>query len=198
MIYLILNTVNYKAYIGKTSRPAGDRWDAHLQVAISGQGYALHNAIRKYGPEAFELYVLEADPGIHGDDFLEKFYIRYYGTIAPNGYNLTEGGEGILGYRWSPEQRRKKSLGMLGKQNAAGHTYNPNPETRVTLKRSAAKQWAAGRGWKPTDAIRKKQSDSARARGLSPRMPALGLHQRWHVNRGVMKPACGFCQGVVA
>lgn len=41
-------------------------------------------------------------------DEKEKFYIKEYNTKAPNGYNLTDGGEGSLGYHPSKETNQKR------------------------------------------------------------------------------------------
>lgn len=52
----------------------------------------IHQAIRKYGIENFNITVLEENISDEDIDEKEKYYIKYYNTIAPNGYNLTEGG----------------------------------------------------------------------------------------------------------
>jgi len=39
----------------------------------------------------------------------EAYWIRYYNSIVPNGYNLTIGGQGTTGYHHTPEDRNKMS-----------------------------------------------------------------------------------------
>ena len=59
----------------------------------------IHKAIRKYGEENFSINQLEAIECEFREDLLEqlnileKFYIKEYNTLKPNGYNLTQGGE---------------------------------------------------------------------------------------------------------
>ena len=92
-VYMIINTVNGKAYIGKSIYdPEKRRIKAHL----SGHGNRLlADAVKEYGnQDAFTYEVLEANVF---DEFLpdlEKAYIAKYNTVAPHGYNLTHGGEG--------------------------------------------------------------------------------------------------------
>lgn len=62
-----------------------------------GRNQALQNAIRKYGAEAFTRRVL-----VIADDWdylcdLERKAIIAFDTLAPRGYNLTVGGEGVVG-----------------------------------------------------------------------------------------------------
>ena len=42
-------------------------------------------------------------------NFLERYYIRKFNSFGENGYNLTLGGEGALGYNFSEEQKKKMS-----------------------------------------------------------------------------------------
>ena len=48
-------------------------------------------AIAKYGKENFYYEILEKD--IENYDEREKYWIKYYNSIAPNGYNILSGGE---------------------------------------------------------------------------------------------------------
>lgn len=55
----------------------------------------------------------------------EKFYINYYDTFN-NGYNCTEGGDGVRGYRFNDEQRQHISNQIKGNKhpNYGKHTTN--------------------------------------------------------------------------
>lgn len=52
----------------------------------------IHCAIRKYGIENFQIDILEENIEKELIDIKEQYYINLYNTMAPNGYNLTEGG----------------------------------------------------------------------------------------------------------
>ena len=82
-IYKITNTVNNKSYIGYTTNPQ-NRFKDHAH----GRGSkVLHQAIKKYGVDKFRFEVIAEDTVDN-----EQTYIDQHNTIAPNGYNLTEGG----------------------------------------------------------------------------------------------------------
>jgi group I intron endonuclease len=82
-IYKITNTTNNKSYIGYTTNPT-ERWAAHRH----NQGSKLvFQAIKKYGLNKIKFKVIAED---NVDN--EQSYIDKYNTIAPNGYNLTDGG----------------------------------------------------------------------------------------------------------
>ena len=91
-IYCLENTATDKLYIGKTTRPLHERLAEHK--AGRGRARALNAAILKYGWENFALKVIEEIPAEDLDE-AEKFWIAFCQTKAPNGYNLTDGGEGL-------------------------------------------------------------------------------------------------------
>jgi len=105
-IYLIRNIVNLKCYIGQTVshvlnhrryRPYGSimRFRHHVSEAYSDkdkQCRYLNNAIRKYGPQNFEVTIL-ATCNTEDANTMEIFYIDKECTLFPNGYNLTTGGK---------------------------------------------------------------------------------------------------------
>jgi len=103
-VYMIINTVNQKKYIGiSIHEPEKRRIKAHL----SGRGNRIiANAVKKYGKDAFTYEILEANVF---DEFLpdlEVAYIAEFNTVAPHGYNLDSGGSHAIP---SEETRRKLS-----------------------------------------------------------------------------------------
>jgi hypothetical protein len=76
---------------------------------------ALGAAIRKYGEDAFVFMELEFFATSEGLNQAEVFFIAQRGARSPRGYNLTDGGEGALGYRHSADWRATKSASMKGK-----------------------------------------------------------------------------------
>ena len=61
--------------------------------------------------------------------------IKKYNTLQPNGYNLTIGGEGTVGYKFSAEQCRKMSESRKGKPSGR-KGEKASPETRRKLSDS--------------------------------------------------------------
>lgn len=123
VLYLITNLINGKHYVGKTVRSLRKRWTKHLSDARRGSQTYLNNAIRKRGPEAFSIVplvsILTTDLSLKEQ---EKFWIRLFRSNDPRyGYNLTAGGDGMVGYRASAETRRKMSEAHKGKNFSAEH-----------------------------------------------------------------------------
>jgi len=102
-IYLLKNTKTGKCYVGQAQKYTSKnnwawgtqgRWKAHIREALNGDKHCVYldYAINKYGPEAFEVNKL-CDCLLTEMDDLERKYIKEYNTLAPNGYNIREGGQ---------------------------------------------------------------------------------------------------------
>ena len=93
VIYCVENLLNSKRYVGQSSHFNSD--EEFQKSNYWGSGIAIGNAIKKYGKENFRKWVL-----IHGIetkeqlDHYEKLCIKRLNTKKPNGYNLTDGGDG--------------------------------------------------------------------------------------------------------
>lgn len=96
-IYCITNIINNKRYIGKTTVPIKERWHKHCKCAqgIEHKTLPLYVAMRNYGIENFKIEQIEY---IEDDKLLsqrEKHWIKELNTFGDNGYNASEGGEGV-------------------------------------------------------------------------------------------------------
>lgn len=99
VIYKITNLINGKQYIGQTSKLyINNRWCEHKNNARNGKSSYLYNAIRKYGEENFEFKIILKNIPIDKLNFYEQLWIKKFNTKTPNGYNLTDGGEGTRGF----------------------------------------------------------------------------------------------------
>lgn len=120
-IYLVVNKTNNKCYVGQARKQqwgTTGRWKSHLREAVNTVKYGtkdhcvlLNQAIRKYGPESFEVKKIE---DVHDEniDEREAFYIKEYNSVSPNGYNLNQGG---ARGKDSDETREKKRQMRLNK-----------------------------------------------------------------------------------
>lgn len=110
VIYKITNLINGKQYIGQTSKLyINNRWCEHKNNARNGKSSYLYNAIRKYGEDNFEFKVILKHIPICKLNFYEQLLIRKFNTKNPNGYNLTDGGEGTRGFvPWDKGIKRSK------------------------------------------------------------------------------------------
>lgn len=101
-IYCIKNIIDGHKYIGQ-SNDIYMRWKSHWKQVRSGDTTYLHNAMRKYGESSFKLYIIEECP-IDKLNEREIYWIKYYNTYN-DGYNLTYGGEGVKGKKYSEEEK---------------------------------------------------------------------------------------------
>ncbi len=111
--YLITNKINNKGYIGITTRSLNRRWYEHRNVANSC-GKLLAKAINKYGEQAFEIMPIASAKTLENLKEVEKDLIIQFQTKVPFGYNLTDGGDGVFGFKQSEEQRLKSANLRLG------------------------------------------------------------------------------------
>ena len=109
VIYKITNTLNGKPYIGQTRQKLNRRISGHKS---SKKNFGVDAAITKYGWENFTVEVIEECP-IEKLNEREIFWIAELGSKVPNGYNLTDGGDGALNP--SPETRARMSAARKGK-----------------------------------------------------------------------------------
>ena len=107
VIYCYTNKINGKKYVGQTKGTLKNRHRQHMYEANNighGFNYHLHNSIRKYGIENFELDILNISDD-YSIDMLEKYYIEKWNlTNRNNGYNSSTGGNDCS----YTEERNKK------------------------------------------------------------------------------------------
>lgn len=110
-IYLITCIINNKKYVGFTSKTLDFRMKVHIQKSEKVD-VALYRAARKYGWNNFKWSVLyQSLDGKHCKNVMEPHFIREYDSIK-NGYNMTSGGEGFVGYMPPPEVIQKRADGI--------------------------------------------------------------------------------------
>lgn len=138
-------------YIGVTALTAEARFREHCETATKKRSFAVHAAIRKYGAGAVEVQTLVIADDLGYLKALEKKAIAAFGTLAPGGYNLTAGGEGIEGLSEDAERRRVEA--MRGRKQS--------PEASELIRQAAVRQMS-------DPAARARLSELAKARRASP------------------------------
>jgi group I intron endonuclease len=152
-LYTVTRRETGEQYVGLSHNPVR-RWSQHETDVRRGSHTRFHNALRKYGINAFDWQIQAQLPSHPEAQIAERILIALLRPV----YNLTLGGEGTLGLVASAETRRKLS--------AAGKKRRDTEETK--RRRSVALT-----GYKHSDetranmraaAIGKKVSPEARAR----------------------------------
>lgn len=110
IIYKIENTINGHIYIGQTQRSLGARVNYHS----CSNKFPIGVAIKKYGKDKFNTVIIDHANTKQELDDKERYWISFYNCKAPNGYNLTDGGEGREGYRLSQATKDKISASHIG------------------------------------------------------------------------------------
>lgn len=104
-IYLATNRINGKQYVGKTERSMEDRRRDHLKDSLKSPRLPFQRALRKYGADSFDWDIIQESNCPGELNRLEVESIVWFGSKVPNGYNMTDGGEGTGGLRWRQESR---------------------------------------------------------------------------------------------
>lgn len=130
IIYQAKNIITGKSYIGQTITKFAVRKRGHYNKTNNGSNTYFHNALRKHGFENFEWTILVEGKTIDELNLLEPEYIEKIGTLAPDGYNLTTGGNNCrvtdvvkqklrlanLGRKFTKEHKQKLSVTQIGKK----------------------------------------------------------------------------------
>jgi group I intron endonuclease len=107
-----------KIYIGITSKTLKMRQNQHFIACFKKQLKSrFYSALRKYGWNSFQWEILIKAESWEKLCELEKEFIKNFRTFDKNfGYNMTLGGEGVLGRTLSEEAKAKISKANSGKK----------------------------------------------------------------------------------
>lgn len=134
-VYKIINIINNKIYIGYTQRLLKVRLRDHFLKAKKGSLSSLHKAIRKYGKDNFNIFLIENF--ITKQDMIqgEIFYIKKYNTYKSQyGYNDTAGGDGgntNSGKKFNKKWRIKISKSQAGKPRKFNRKFSDIIEKEI-------------------------------------------------------------------
>ena len=161
LIYKITNTINSKQYVGQTTKTLMERFDAHESKSKYVDTY-LYRAIRKYGLPAFTIEVLEeVEPELLSER--ERFWIAKLNTLIPNGYNMTEGGEGgdtSMSHNYQKAMKNRRSYAGIGNPNYGKcGTDSPNFGKKRTERQKDNLKQRLTEAWAANDGRRQKFSD---------------------------------------
>ena len=114
-IYKTTNLINGKIYVGQHKAANFDKY-------YKGSGQLLTRAFKKYGKSNFTCEILATAETKEELNTLEVYWIAELNTRDTSiGYNITEGGEGTVGYIHTAEARTKMSMAKKGKPLSPEH-----------------------------------------------------------------------------
>lgn len=195
IIYKATNQVNGKAYIGQTIQFLNKRKIGHINDALSKKDdMYFHSAIRKHGKKNFEWEVIKECDSLEELNKAEVEMIEKHNLFG-DGYNLTEGGEGSVGFKHTEEAKKKMSenrvdisgknnpnYGKRGKNNP-NYGKHPTEETRRKISESQKAEKNHNYGKHRSEEAKKKQSESMKGE----KNPMYGKHRTEETKRRISK-----------
>jgi group I intron endonuclease len=168
IIYMATNLSNNKIYVGKTIRSLKERIREHTKDSrVNKYKSALHDAINKYGEDNFRWEIIDRCLFDESLCELEKYYIKKFNSKIPNGYNMTDGGDGHSGYIAPQELRDRLSKIRKGKQCGI---ENPNYGNRWSNEqRDRARKFRLGKKNGPRSEETKKKISEANKKYFGPK-----------------------------
>jgi len=158
IIYKIVSKLNGKIYIGQTKYSLDKRIAQH----IKDNKTPVQKAINKYGLESFEVSIIdEADTRKELSE-KEVYWIKELNSKAPNGYNLTDGGDGLI----NPTKETREKIGKassIRNKGSIGWNTGLTKETDERLMKLSKK--LSGR--KQTEESNNKRSNSLSGKSKS-------------------------------
>jgi len=191
-IYVILNLVNEKFYIGRTRRSLLVRWKEHLHDAKK-RGFHFSKALNKYGSGNFYMRTIDQTSDEARAYELETFYIKVFQSHDPRyGYNSTLGGDGA-GVP-NAATRAKMSVMRRGSKHPLWGTHRPESVKKRLSEFHTGSSSPVYRGDLRTDEIVRlyKEGKSLRHIGaifnadshtISDRLKAAGIERRPNWNK---------------
>ena len=186
-IYLIRLNGEPK-YVGYTKNCIEKRWSEHLSAARTGWPQLLYRAIRKHGEQSFTIEsIMEHEDAQYLRDVMEPKFIREYNTMANigKGYNLTEGGEGSIGWIPSEETKKKISKANTGKKRSEevknrlselkkgvvpwmkGKSHSEEAKTKMSVAKKGKPSPKKGKPGKPHSEETKRKMSEAHSKRIS-------------------------------
>lgn len=152
-IYLVTNKINGMKYVGQSIvQDIRKRWNQHKIAEGRSIGKFLKSAYAKYGFDNFKFQII----CICFDEDCNKYeeeYIKKFNTMAPNGYNLREGGKNSKLSEATKQLQREATTRLMEnserrKKSGKSGTEHPNygkkytSEQKEALRKKNKEYWA--------------------------------------------------------
>lgn len=129
-IYCITNKLNNMKYVGKCVRSVSE------STKYYGSGIHITASISKHGIDNFTKEILE--DCIIDKTYLaerEKYWIKELNTKSPNGYNLTDGGDGCQGMTEETKEKIRQKNKLFVGENSSRYGKKNTEEHNEAIKK---------------------------------------------------------------
>lgn len=169
-VYLVVNKINGKPYVGQTMTDKNKY----------GHGRLMRKAYAKHGYDNFEYSrICSCIDNRELLNWVERFWIAVYGSVAPNGYNIETGGS--TEQEWTDDRRRRHGDARRGKKkhrplgSRSGMKGKKYPEAgKEKLRQAMLGRVGPNLGCKASDETRAKMSAAQKARFERDGHPGIG------------------------
>lgn len=155
IVYLITNKINNKRYVGITIKNIEDRFAEHAHPRKKKNKSAISEAILKYGKENFSTIQIDVASTIEELKKKEIYWIKELDTFQ-NEYNLTKGGDGMFGCKFTQKTKDKIKLSTTKRMQDPEVRKNLSEKTKIYFKNHPEQR-----------IIRSKQQKERAAKGIS-------------------------------
>jgi len=156
IIYKIENNINGKIYIGLTTKDLSKRIAGHI---AENKSY-IQKALNKYGLQSFAVSVIDSAESREILCEKERHWIQHYNSKVPNGYNLTDGGDGLINPSKVVRRAIAKKVSVLMKGNQYRTGIPHSEETKKQIGKTLKKTFSSPK-------MRKKLSDAHKGKVIS-------------------------------
>ena len=177
IIYKIVNKINGMTYVGQTKYSLDYRVAQH----IYDNSTYIQKALNKYGLQSFDTSIIDTADTKELLDEKERYWIKTLNCKAPNGYNLTDGGEGLTNPSQETRDKIAAKIKSFGKNpnftfKGGKHSDSTKDKIRQSLKDTMsnpeirAKLGSGFRGKKLSEETKRKISEANKV-SLKGRIP---------------------------
>lgn len=146
-VYYVSFSQDGRGYVGITGWSIQRRFERHCWNAKRGRPGAMYDAMRSHGIENFTVESLAEASSWEGACELERRFIEEFNTKLPNGFNMTNGGDGNYGYEYTDEVRARMSASGKAKRltdthkqrigdNWRGRKHTPEAKEKMRVARA--------------------------------------------------------------
>jgi group I intron endonuclease len=94
IIYKATNNITNKFYVGQTTQKLEKRIKEHIKESKLKTNRPFLLSINKYGVDNFTFEMIDSANNLDELNDKEIYWIDFYNSVSPNGYNITGGGQG--------------------------------------------------------------------------------------------------------